>query len=312
MHDEHGLYGSAAAYPQAEGHPGWTDPYGAPVAGGYPQPPPMGARPLDVPWDPTAELEQLLQTSDDRDFGPPAPVYGLAPDPLEDTATVELLRTAAEPPRAYQAPASHRRRAPTRDRRVLLLRVASFSIAVLAAVIVSMVSVFGGMVALAPLQEIAEPRTSQTLIIWWPLLVYGPWVVASLSILRASLHRRRAMHSWTVVLFFSCVATLLCVVQAPRTLIDVAAAALPSLAVLACFQQLVRLITMVRPPRQAGRRHRARVSSQTPRQPSDEDVPQAAHLPYTAPVEGPPVAVEPDSPRGPFPRQHSARRGGFR
>lgn len=90
----------------------------------------------------------------------------------------------------------------------------------------------------------------------WPLLVYGPWTVASLSILRTALHRRRAVHSWFIVLLFSSVAIMLCVAQADRTFTGIAGASLPALASLACFQQLVRQITLTLPPRQGTRRHR--------------------------------------------------------
>ncbi|GLF99114.1 DUF2637 domain-containing protein [Streptomyces yaizuensis] len=146
-----------------------------------------------------------------------------------------------------------------RGRRYVFGRLLSFTIALLAALLVSMVSVFGGMVAMEPLRNVAADRTEAGLIAWWPLLVYGPWTVASLSILRAALHRRRALHSWFVVLLFTSLATVLCVTQAPRTLPGIAAAALPSLAALACFHQLVRLITMVRPPLpEPSARHRAR------------------------------------------------------
>jgi hypothetical protein len=94
---------------------------------------------------------------------------------------------------------------------------------------------------------------------WWPLLVYGPWLVASLAVLRSALHQRRAVHSWAVVLLFSAIAMLLCIAQAPRTLSDAAAAALPGLAALVCFQQIVRQITLTRPPRRAVTpRHRQR------------------------------------------------------
>lgn len=53
------------------------------------------------------------------------------------------------------------------------------------------------------------PRPSPGVLAWWPLLVYGPWLVASLSVLRAALHRRRAVHSWAVVLLFSHIAMVL-------------------------------------------------------------------------------------------------------
>lgn len=86
--------------------------------------------------------------------------------------------------------------------------------------------------------------------------MYGPWLVGSLSVLRAALHQRRAVHSWCVVLVFSSIAVLLCVVQAPRTVLGTAAAALPGLAALACFQQVIRQITLTRPPMRSAPRHR--------------------------------------------------------
>ena len=83
-------------------------------------------------------------------------------------------------------------------------------------------------------------------------------MVASLSILRTALHRRRALHSWCVVLLFSSVAMTLCVAEAERSFTGVAAAVLPALAALTCFQQLVRQVTLTRPPRQRISRHRQR------------------------------------------------------
>jgi len=118
-----------------------------------------------------------------------------------------------------------------------------------------MVSVFGGMVAYTPLTHL-ESGTSGVASSWWPLLIYGPWMVASLSVLRTALHRRRALHSWCVVLLFSSLAMTLCAVQAHKTFTGLAAAALPALACLTCFQQLVRQITLTRPPRRRISRHR--------------------------------------------------------
>ncbi|CAM5737039.1 hypothetical protein SALBM311S_04116 [Streptomyces alboniger] len=77
------------------------------------------------------------------------------------------------------------------------------------------------------------------------------WIVASTP---AALHQRRALHSWFVVLLFSSVAMALCVTQAERTF--TIAAALPALASLACFQQLVRQITLTLPPPDSTSRHR--------------------------------------------------------
>ncbi|WP_238431724.1 DUF2637 domain-containing protein [Streptomyces cavernae] len=244
---------------------------------------------MDVPqWDPAEELAYLLRGSmlDEPSVdlgvhqdeptvtatltqpvvGTAQPVVGTAPpvagvpQPAVGTSqpVVGVDHTCTRPPGRppYPAPAGHRR-ARRKLRIVSLLRTASFSIGALSAVIVAMVSVFGGIVAYAPLRDAAtDYELSADVVRWWPLLVYGPWMVASLSILRAALHRRRAVHSWCVVLFFCCVAVLLCVVQAPRTVTGMAAACLPSLAALTCFQQLVRQITLTKPPRQTAPRHR--------------------------------------------------------
>ncbi|WP_344357977.1 DUF2637 domain-containing protein [Streptomyces gobitricini] len=123
------------------------------------------------------------------------------------------------------------------------------------------VSVFSGVIAYDPLLRIAENRAPDSTVAWWPLLVYGPWVAASLSVLRAAFQRRRATHSWLVILFFSFMAILLCAAQADRTYAGVAAATLPTAASLTCFQQLARSITLTKPPRKALPRHRAGRSS---------------------------------------------------
>ncbi|MEU0397604.1 DUF2637 domain-containing protein [Streptomyces sp. NPDC006208] len=256
MYDEYG-YGSAAAHPDVIGRAGWPDPYltsNEVSLGGYQAMTPLTPEILDEPWDPAVELEQMLQTNAWQEFGtvPPAPDGDPLARPNEITTELPFARLSSR---------GHRRRAPARKSRFTLVQTASFCLATLGAVVVSMVSVFGGMVALDPLRHIAAPRMAEGLAGWWPLLVYGPWLVASLSILRASLHQRRVVHSWSVVLFFSTLTTVLCVAHAPRTLTDAAAAALPPLAALACFQQLVRQITLTRPPRQAAARHRTAASS---------------------------------------------------
>ncbi|MFJ8646320.1 DUF2637 domain-containing protein [Streptomyces sp. NPDC093546] len=228
---------------------------------------PLGSLDMaDLMWDPAEELACLLQESaapgrtpgratdrpSDRPSDWAADAGTVAPDrPME-----RLEQITAELPPVRPPQASHRR-VPAKRSPVTLLRTGSVLIAALAAVIVSMVSVYGGMVAYDPLRHIAESHTSHDAVRWWPLLVYGPWMVGSLCILRTALHRRRAAHSWCVVLLFSTIAMLLCIAQAPRTVPDIATAALPSVAALACFQQLVRQITLTRPPRQRAPRHRS-------------------------------------------------------
>lgn len=216
--------------------------------------------PLDEGWDPVEELTHLLRDSATAEHA------GAVPPPRsEDSSDVghtgdpmdNLVQITTELPPIRPLSAGHRK-VRARKPSVSWSQTLSFVIAAFAAVIVSMVSVYGGMVAYAPLRHIAAGTRGGALA-WWPLLIYGPWMVASLSILRTALHQRRAVHSWFVLLLFSAVGMLLCVAEADRTVTGVAAAALPTAASLACFQQLVRQITLTRPPRQRTSRHRQRL-----------------------------------------------------
>lgn len=269
MYDEYGSFGSAVSHPEMGGYGRWEDPYAAsPKTFLSPHEPmaPLGLEILDGTWDPTAELQQLLQPSAGEEKPTAFSGYGSGLDSGDGSALADRNSITTELPRVRPVP-GHRRRVPSQKPRFSLLQTVSVSIAVVAAVIVSGVSIFGGMVALDPLRHIAASRTSQGLMSWWPVLVYGPWLVASLSILRASLHHRRTVQSWVVVLFFSAITTWLCVIESAGSFTDVAAAALPALAALVCFQQLVRLVTLARPPRRPSARHRVRVPS-TPFLPS--------------------------------------------
>ncbi|MEU5092129.1 DUF2637 domain-containing protein [Streptomyces sp. NPDC021356] len=267
--------------------------------------------PPDSAWDPAEELAFMLQDAMERQSpqnpveaefpapstspaDPAAPVAmgsmenaGNAAEPHEakpsrgtpNTPLENLQEITAELPPLRAGSRGHRR---VRERRRPSgVRTASHVIGALAAVTASTVSFFGGMVAYDPLRLVAVARMQDGLASWWPLLVYGPWLVASLSVLRAALHRRRAVHSWCVVLLFSSIAMLLCVVQAPKTIVDMAAAALPGLASLACFQQLVRQITLTRPPRRTAPRHRVRRPF-PPDPAQDEPTPSASAPPSRA------------------------------
>ncbi|MET8080459.1 DUF2637 domain-containing protein [Streptomyces sp. NPDC005303] len=237
------------AYPFGSGT-GW---HGGPVDAlhsGVPLEPP------DTGWDPAEELAYLLQDAVPAERPTVVPPPGSKPpagvqftDPLE-----ELGQPTAQLPPIRRSSSGHRK---TRVRKLRLkwLQTGSFVIVAFVAVITMTVSVVGAMSAYAPLQHIGS-GTKGAQITWLPVLVYGPWIVASLSILRTALHQRRAFHSWFVVLIFSAVAMMLCVAQAERTFADIAGAALPAIASLACFQQLVRQITLTLPPRKSASRHR--------------------------------------------------------
>ncbi|MEU5150167.1 hypothetical protein [Streptomyces yangpuensis] len=206
-------------------------------------------------WDPVEELAGLLQES-----SAPGP-FGRTPygDAVGSAGSMDhvtgLKHAATAEGQRRQASGGHRRGV-QRSLAATLLRTGSTCTAVLVAVIATLVSILSGLAICDTLRHSAGLHTARGVVGWWPLLVYGPWVVASLSILRSALHQRRALHSWSMVLLFSTLATLLCVAQAPRTLTAGMSSALPAVATLACFQQLVRQITLTRPPRQAAPRHR--------------------------------------------------------
>lgn len=136
------------------------------------------------------------------------------------------------------------------------LKVISLTLAAITAVVVAVVGALSGVISYDPLRELAVPGAMGALAGFWPLLVYGPWLVAAMSILRAAVHRRRAAHSWFVVVVFSAIAVYLCVAHAGRTPIRLAVAGLPPITALVCFHQLVRQITLTNPPRNGPRRPR--------------------------------------------------------
>ncbi|MEV6961531.1 hypothetical protein AB0M97_20475 [Streptomyces sp. NPDC051207] len=218
--------------------------------------------PLDSslpPWDPAEELACLLQEAHNDEYRAAVP-QPRQEEPVTAPPVGSPMRNlhdmTAELPPVRRTRRGHRKL--SERHRPDAVRVASYVLAALAAVTVSMVSVFSGVVTYQPLLLVTTAHHTGTSSAWWPMLVYGPWMAGSLSVLRAALHQRRAVHSWFVVLLFSSVAVLLCVVQAPRTIADTAAAALPGVAALTCFQQLVRQITLTRPPRRTVPRHRQR------------------------------------------------------
>jgi hypothetical protein len=236
------------------------------------------------PYNPyTAPSPPAAYPSSYTSYAAPEPAAPSVPSPRDEasvktphpgTPMGKLQEITVELPPLREVPRKHRK---IRERKQLsaIGRIGRL-IAALAAVVASMVSVFSGMVTYEPLRFVALTHTQSGFVSWWPLLVYGPWTVASLSVLRAALHRRRAVHAWSVVLLFSCVAVLMCVVQAPRTVIDTSAAALPGIASLACFQQLVRQITLTRPPRRTAPRHGTRPTTQVPPSPSPSRKPAPA------------------------------------
>lgn len=229
---------------------------------GWPQDHTVNAEHLTPPsfsWNPDDELADLLQEAGEEfstEPSQPRDESSAATPPL-GTPTGNLHYLGAALPPLESRGRGHHKRVTRRRPRPPALRTASYVIAALTAAVTSMVSVFSGMATYDPLLA-TTARTQDTPALWWPMLVYGPWMAASLSILRAALHKRRATHSWLVVLLFSSAAVLLCVLQAPRTVTDAVVAALPAVASLTCFHQLVRQVTLTRPLSSSVHRRRRR------------------------------------------------------
>ncbi|MFJ4470020.1 hypothetical protein ACIP2X_21460 [Streptomyces sp. NPDC089424] len=247
-HGTHGTPGDHGTHGTGR-HRGPAEPYPQPLV------------PPDSGWDPAEELAFMLQDAlaEEPTYLPPADAS--VTDPVPGSPLGNLQEITAELPPLRDSPKGHRKPRARVGRNAL--RAVSRFLAALAAVIACSVSFFGGMAVYEPLR-LSVSRTHDGIVSLWPLLIYGPWLVASLSVLRAALHQRRAVHSWCVILLFSTAAMLLCVAQAPRTVVDTVTAALPGLAALACFQQLVRQITLTRPPRRSLPRHRSRPPAPSP------------------------------------------------
>ncbi|MEV7584734.1 hypothetical protein ACIRUY_24635 [Streptomyces erythrochromogenes] len=234
--------------------------WGWPDHGPDPSPgqPPGGPGEAHRPWDPAEEFAGLFQEGAAQAPREPRARgdFDRTGDPAGTIGLVTGLKSSAPGRPPADASRGHRRALSKSPVVPPLLQTGSLFAAALVGGIAAVVSILSGLAICDALRHSAGPHADREVVSWWPLLIYGPWMVASLSILRSALHQRRALHSWSIVLLFSTLATLLCVAQAPRTIAAGAASALPAVAALACFQQLVRQITLTRPPRQAAPRHR--------------------------------------------------------
>ncbi|MFH8753474.1 DUF2637 domain-containing protein [Streptomyces rimosus] len=176
--------------------------------------------PMRVPDDLDAELAQLLDTA-------------------EQPAVVEEL--PADGPHSHRKPTLlHPARAAKEGGTRSWRRTLSVVTVALTSVIVVAVGLLAAVASYPPLRALAGEATSPRIAQLWPLLVYGPWMAAILSILRARTHRRRTAHSWCVVIFFAAVATVLCIAKAPTTPAGITVAGLPPVTALLCFHQLIR------------------------------------------------------------------------
>lgn len=199
------------------------------------------------------------------------PDLGYDPAELEnlDAELARLLVTAEQPAVADaqadgdQEPrtaARHRKAAPVRAARERPAgngwswrRAAGRACVLATGSIVVTVSALGAAASYPPLYRVAADAAPPGVAQLWPLLVYGPWIAGTLSILRARTHRRRSLHAWCVVVLFAAVAMALSVVNAPTTPAGITVAALPPATIVLCFHQLVRQLDLPTPPVPPGR-----------------------------------------------------------
>lgn len=172
-------------------------------------------------WSPDQELAQMLHTAHGADPAPP---------PLDSRGH----------PRSGPGPASRRR---SRSGFHLLAgRPRIITVAILVVLITACaVTILSWSISYSYVQlhTIALLVLSADLAQWWPLTVYGPWLVAGLSILRASVQHRTARRSWAVLLLSSGTAVALCIGQSPQSLLAMVIVGIPPITALVCFRELV-------------------------------------------------------------------------
>ncbi|MFI9360324.1 hypothetical protein ACIG5E_04590 [Kitasatospora sp. NPDC053057] len=129
---------------------------------------------------------------------------------------------------------------------------------VLTAVTVTAVCVLDWLLCYSPLCDLAGSRVPHGMNHLWPVIIYGPWLVGSLSTLRSTLESRRLVHAWVVVVVFSGIATGLCSFEVYRTSLDpldIIVAGLPPITSAVCLHQLVRQLAAASRPSRPSPRH---------------------------------------------------------
>ncbi|WP_234388618.1 DUF2637 domain-containing protein [Streptomyces sp. AS58] len=192
--------------------------------GGMPEP--------DIPandWDPVEELAQMLSTTTGRTAEPARP-----PAPERPHRRTNRRRH----------PDSHFLDGGQRVTHVTLL---------IAAITLSAVCMLGWSISYSydQLRAIASLILPAEFARWWPMTVFGPWLVAALSILRATVQHRSARRSWCVILAASAMAVALSVGHSSRSVLSLVIFGIPPVTALVCFWELVGQVPTKRRPRHA-------------------------------------------------------------
>lgn len=190
-------------------------------------PGPRGAS--DV-WDPDAELIQMAYAT-----------HGRAPEPTL-AGVRDLPRRSVS--RRRPRPGAHFF---SRNPRIIPV---AFFITMIAVCALTMLY-WSVSYSYIQLRDIALLVVSEHLARWWPLTVYGPWLLAGLSILRASVQQRTARRSWAVMLLSSGTAVALCIGQSPSSVLAMVVVGIPPVTALVCFRELVGQFSSGPGPRHA-------------------------------------------------------------
>ncbi|WP_406199552.1 MULTISPECIES: DUF2637 domain-containing protein [unclassified Streptomyces] len=191
-------------------------------------------------WDLDEELAQMLNTTQGIDLSA-ASVPAPAPTPPP-------AHRDRPPPRPV-----HRKR-PQPSNNILAGNPKIFTVGVLVTLItLCAVTMLTWSISYSydQLRSIALLVVSPNLAHWWPLTVYGPWLLAGLSILRASVQRRTARRSWAVMLISSGTAVALCIGQSAHSLLAMVVVGIPPITALVCFRELVGQFSSRPGPRHA-------------------------------------------------------------
>ncbi|WP_460067911.1 DUF2637 domain-containing protein [Streptomyces sp. YKOK-I1] len=190
---------------------------------------------LEMQWDPAEELAQLLSGGS---------AAGAIPDP--------------RPPLRPPGRAGHRKM--RRHLQAETARLPENRRNAHVTILIAMISVcavcmlgWSFTYSYAQLRGTASSVLPERLAQWWPLTVYGPWLVAALSVLRATVQGRSARGSWCVLLGASAMAVSLCISHASHSLLSLVIYGIPPITALVCFWEIVGQVS----PKTAKPRHAA-------------------------------------------------------
>jgi hypothetical protein len=186
-------------------------------------------------WDPVEELAQMLSD---------ASAAAVSPATVDPAAAPPVVRHRHRTSRRRDGEDSHFSDGGQRVTHVTVL------IAVIALVALAMLG-WSITYSYDQLRTIAASVLPPEFARWWPLTVYGPWLVAALSVLRAAVEQRSARRSWGIILGTSAMAVALCVSHSSRSLLALVIVGTPPVTALVCFWELVGQVSVRQRPRHA-------------------------------------------------------------